>query len=220
MSDVYALEAKQRDIIGKKVRWLRANGQVPAVIYGPKQEPVHISIEWTQLRRTLLDAGGTNIVEIEVDGTTYPVLIREVDRHPVRRDVLHVDFYAVDLTVRLVTSIPVTLINDKETAERLTGRIILDLTAIDVESLPGNIPESIIVDASVLQEIGDMITVADLSAPEGVSIVTDDTMLVARTAHYAAEEEEEEEEVEEGLEGDASEPEVIGRGREDEEDEG
>jgi large subunit ribosomal protein L25 len=218
MSEVFALEAQQRDVIGKKVRRLRASGQIPAVIYGPKQEPVHISIEWTQLRKTLLDAGGTHIVEIKVDGTTYPVLIREVDRHPVRRNVQHVDFYAVDVTVRLVTSIPVTMINDKETAERLTGRIILDLTAIDVESLPGNIPESIIVDASMLQEMGDLITVADLSAPEGVSIVTDGTMLVARTAHYSAAVEEETEELEEGLEGDASQPEVIGRGREDEDD--
>lgn len=219
MSDVYTLEAQQRDTIGKRVRQLRAQGQIPAVIYGPKQEPVHISIEWPVLRRTLLDAGGTNIVEVNVDGNMYSVLIREVDRHPVRRDVLHVDFYAVDLTALLVTSIPVTLINDREATERLTGRIILDLTAIEVESLPTNIPESIIVDAAVLEEIGDMITVADLTAPEGVSIVTDETMLVVRTAHFGSIEEEEEEEVEEGLEEEGAEPEVIGRGREDEEDE-
>lgn len=219
MSDVYVLEASQREITGKRVRQLRANGQVPAVIYGPKQEPVSIAIEWPQLRKTLLDAGGTNIVEVKVDNNTYPVLIRQVDRHPVKRNVLHVDFYAVDLEARLVTSIPVTLINDREVAERIGGRIILDLTAIDVESLPTNIPEAIIVDANMLNEIGDMITVTDLEAPEGVSIVTDETALVVRTAHFAAVEEEEEIEGEEELDGDASEPEVIGRGREDEDDE-
>ncbi len=218
MSDVYVLEANQREITGKQVRQLRANGQIPAVIYGPKQAPVSIAIEWPNLRKTLLDAGGTNIVEVKVADKTYPVLIRQVDRHPVKHNVLHVDFYAVDLEARLVTSIPVTLINDREVAERIGGRIVLDLTAIDVESLPTNIPEAIVVDANMLNEIGDMITVADLEAPEGVSIVTDETALVVRTAHYAAVEEEEVESEEE-LDDDAAEPEVIGRGREDEDEE-
>ncbi len=224
MSEAFVLEARKREVVGKKVKLLRAKGEIPAVVYGPKQDPVKIAVSWLDLRPVLRDAGGTNLIEINVDGDKYMTLARIVDRHPVYPDrVLHVDFYAVDMAATIVTSVPVILDNQAETEERIEARIVLDLPGVEVESLPSAIPSQIVVDVSVLEEIGDQITVADLPVIEGVSYFADPETLVVRTAHIGSlPEEEEEEEGEEDLEfmGDEmAEPEVISRGKQEDEDE-
>lgn len=223
MSEAFVLEAQKREIVGKKVKQLRAKGEIPAVVYGPKQQPMNITVEWAQLRPVLRDAGGTNLIEVTVDGNKFMTLVRDVHRHPVYHNrVLHVDFYAVDLTETLVTPVPVVLINQEETEERIEGRIILDLPSLEVECLPGSIPSEITIDVSGLQEIGDQITVADLPLIEGVNYYTDSETLVVRTAHLGSlpeEEEEEEGEEMEFLDEEMAEPEVIARGKQEEEEE-
>lgn len=217
----YALSAQARTLVGKKVKQLRANGEIPAVIYGKTQEPVHVQIPWPDLRVALLEAGGTGLVDVNVGGETYTTLVRVVDRDPVRQDVvLHVDFYAVNLKEKLVSTVPLSMINSEETALRIGGRVIFETTSIEVECLPTNIPDEIVIDTSVLEEIGQSILVSDLAEIEGVEFVTDADTPIIRTDYLRAEVEEEtaEEELQEGIE-EGAEPEVIARGKEDEEEE-
>lgn len=219
MNKRVALEGEKRQVIGKKVKTLRNEGIIPAVVYGPSQEPVPVSINWTNLRIALNEAGGTNLVELNVGDETYTTLIRVVDRDPIRGDVLHVDFYAVDLTQKIVSTIPVNLINREETQARMgpLARIILENQVIDVETLPTDIPSEIILDVSVLENVGDALFVSDLPEMEGVAYHSDPDLVVVRTEYQEEEPEEEEEEEEELLEG--AEPELVGRREEEEEEE-
>ncbi len=216
----YALSAQARTVVGKKVKQLRANGEIPAVIYGKTQEPVHVQIQWPDLRVALLESGGTGLVDVNVGSETYTTLVRVVDRDPVRQDVvLHVDFYAVNLKEKLVSTVPVSMINNEETALRIGGRVIFETTSVEVECLPTNIPDEIIVDTSVLTEIGQSILVSDLPTIEGVDFVTDGDTPVVRTDYLQAEPASDEADSGAELGEGGAEPEVIARGKEDEDEE-
>lgn len=223
MSHRVQLEANSRSVFGKKVKQLRRDGQIPAVIYGQTtEEPVHIQVDWPKLRVALIDAGGSNLVDVNVAGEIYTTLIREVARHPVRRDVLHVDFYAVDLTHTIVSHVPVIVHGNQEAALRIAGRILLETQTLEVESLPDNIPSEIVVDVSGIEEIGEVILLEDLPEIEGVTFLHAPDTVIVRSDYLAAapvEEEEEEEEVEGLLEEEGVEPEVISRAREEDEEE-
>ncbi len=214
MSERFPLEATSRTIIGKKVSRLRSQGHIPAVIYGPKGEPVHIAVEWPKLRLVLMQASGTHVVDVSVDGTTIPTLIRSVQRHHVQKDVvLHVDFYAVDLTETVVTSVPLVLIKEEETARLIAGQIIPEQTQIDIEALPTNIPSEIIVDVSIIKEIGQSIYVTDLTPIEGVKFLIDEDAPLVRSDYRSDSIAEEDGEGETDV---SMEPERITRRKEDE----
>jgi large subunit ribosomal protein L25 len=218
MSERFALEAATRTVVGKKVKTLRAQGQVPAVVYGPDRDPLHITIDWKTLRPILIQAGGTNLVDIQVDGQTVTTLIRDVQRDPIKfNEVQHVDFYAVNLKETIIAQIPVTMTNERETIDRINGRIVLDYPMIEIEALPGNLPSEIELDVSVLQEIGDAIYVDGMPEIEGVAYRVEPDVAIVRSDYLQQRpeleaEEEEEEVIDEGVE-----PEVIARGKEEEE---
>ncbi|MBI5930636.1 MAG: 50S ribosomal protein L25 [Chloroflexi bacterium] len=183
MSEAVVLQANPREVIGKQVKQLRAVGQIPGVIYGPGQNPVHIEMDWPQLRAVLIQAGGTNLVNVKVQDQTYTTLIRVVDRHPVRRDVLHVDFYAVNLNETIISNIAIELINVETTQIRLRGQVVQEAPTIEVESLPGDIPNKVVVDVSVLKAVGAMIHVSDLPALEKATYVSDPHMVIVRSVY-------------------------------------
>ncbi len=211
MSEAVVLQAEPREVIGKQVKQLRAVGQIPGVIYGPSQSPVHIMMDWPQLRAVLIRAGGTSLVDVKVQDQTYTTLIRVVDRHPVRRDVLHVDFYAVNLNETIISNIAIELINVESTQLRLRGQIVQEAPTIEVESLPSDIPSKLLVDVSVLKAIGAMIHVSDLPALEKVTFASDPHMVVVRSVYETGQAEGEE------VAGDTgpAEPERITRKKED-----
>lgn len=212
MTQTFVLEANKREMTGKRVRQLRAQGRIPAVVYGPQREPVHIVVDWPKLRTVLADAGSTHLVEVKVDSDTYTTLIREVDRHPIRHEmVLHVDFYAVNLQETLVTSVPVVLLNEDKTASRLNIQIIHETLAVEVECLPTGIPEQIQLDVAVLKEAGDLLTVADLPQIEGVSYVDDPDTIIVRTSYIPIASDSDEDD-ESSM---SAEPEVISRRKEE-----
>lgn len=208
MSNIIPLEATKRTVVGKQVRQLRAVGVIPAIIYGPGQEPVTVAVEWTNLRTVLRQAGGTGLVEIKVNGSSFTTLIRQVDRHPVRGDVLHVDFYAVRLDQKLVSTVRIVLKNVDETRNRLGGAIAHEVLTVDVESLPTGIPSEVIVDVSDLRQIGDVLHVRDIPPMEGIEFVSDPDMVIARAEYLQSGAEEEEEAAGESV---MAEPERITR---------
>jgi large subunit ribosomal protein L25 len=204
---VNALVAEVRDATGKGVaRRLRAAGRIPAVVYGKGAESKAISIDPSALQR-LLQSGGAGmntLIELSVDGTTRTVLVKELQREPVRGRPLHTDFYLVDLDQTVEVSVPIHLVGRAPGVE-LGGILDHPLREIELECLPRAIPEGVEVDVSALQ-VGDSIHVRDLELPEGASVRTDENLAVASVVAPVVVEEpvvEEPEEGEEAEEGEA-----------------
>ena len=181
-------------------RRLRATGKVPAVLYGRGAEPRAITVDWRELRVALTTDKGLNaLINLEVDGTRTPAIVKEMQRHPVRRDVLHIDFLSVDVDKPIATDVPIVLEGEPILVLREQGVVDQIMNAIIVHAKPDRIPGHLAVDVSAL-EIGHTITVADLVLPEGVTIDADpeEPIVIAQLTSLALAEEEEEAEGEEG----------------------
>jgi len=182
-------------------RRLRATGKVPAVLYGRGAEPRAITVDWRDLRLALTTEKGLNaLITLSVDGTSTPAIVKEMQRHPVRRDVLHIDFLAVDVDKPIATDVPIVMEGEALLVYREQGVVDQIMNAIVVHAKPDRIPGHLSVDISAL-EIGHTITVADLVLPEGVTIDADpeDPVVIAQLTSLAlAEEEAEAAEGEEG----------------------
>jgi len=185
---------------------LRAEGRVPGVVYGLGKDPVSVSVVWRELRQTLVgDAGLNALIDLHVDGgDTELVMVKELQRHPVRRDVLHVDFLRVSRDQELTVDVPVVL--EGEATEVLSNDGIVEqvLHSLTVHAKPQSIPNELTVDVSGLA-IGDVIRVGDLPLPAGVTTSLDPEEPVVSTAVAVAElpeqaEAAEGEEAEEGAE--------------------
>jgi large subunit ribosomal protein L25 len=208
------LNAQPRQVIGRKVRQLRREGLVPVVVYGQNQTPVNLQVNERQLELTMQHGGISQLVQVVVDGgATHNVLVREVQRHPVSHHYLHADFYAVNMNEKQEVSVPV--VSNGEPDALATGLMVLQaLDAVHISALPADIPASIEVDITKLDP-DTPITIADLPAMPGVEYLGDPgehlfTMIATRV-----QEEEEEAPTEEEM----VEPELVARGREDEEEE-
>lgn len=146
---------------------LRREGNVPATVYGLGTDPVSVSVAWRELRRCLITEAGTNaIINLDVAGTTYLSMVKEIQRHPVRRDVIHVDFLAVDPNKPVHVEIPVVVTGEAKKVANLQGMVDQQLFKIQIAALPNAIPSTVHVDISDL-EIGSVITVDSIVMPAG-----------------------------------------------------
>jgi large subunit ribosomal protein L25 len=189
---------------------MRAEGRVPGVVYGRGTEPTSVSVEWRSLRAALTTEAGMNaLIRLQVDGEKHLTIVKELQRHPVRRQVLHVDFLVIDPNREIEVEVPIVL--EGEALEVINNQGVVEhmLTALLVRVKPSDIPPHITVDISAL-EVGQTITVGDLTLPAGVATDVDaDRPVVGGmiTRMALAEEEEAEaaegEEGEEGAEGEA-----------------
>jgi large subunit ribosomal protein L25 len=207
------LDAQPRTLTGRKVRQLRTRGLVPVVVYGNNQEPVNLQVAARSLELTLHHGGFSQLVEINVQGGgKHNVLVREIQRHPVNHSFMHVDLYAVNMAEKQYTSVPV--VSTGTPAAMVTGLMVLqEHDMVEIEALPADIPASIEVDITVL-DLERPITVADLPQVPGVTYLDDEhTHLFSMIAPRVEEIEEEPAEEE------TAEPEVVGRGKEDEDEE-
>ncbi len=214
------VEAEPRTITGKKVSQLRANGLVPVTVYGSKVEPMSLQIPYRPLQVVLMKAGGTSLIDIKVNGETHTVLAREVQRDVLKGTILHADFLVIDATSKITASIPVHLVGESPAVESRVGILLTGANSIQVSALPDKLMSYVEVDLSVLEEMGDTITVRDLDLGDDIEILDDPDEMLARVAQSSgaraemlAEEQAEEEEMDAG-----SEPEVIARGKDEDED--
>src|SRR4051812_40918890 len=153
---------------------LRAFGQVPAVVYGHGISPVPVSVDWRELRTALTTEAGSNaLINLAVGGDTHLTVVRDMQRHPIRHDVLHVDFQVVSRDEVISMDVPVVLHGENDTIEKTDGATIeQQLHLLTIKSKPGSIPNEISVDISGL-EVGATIRVSDLSLPSGVETDVD-----------------------------------------------
>lgn len=203
------LRAQPRSLIGRKVRQLRRQGLVPAVVYGRNSPTLAIQVEENALERVLRRAGFTHLINLQIENGGSPasemVLVREVQRHPIRRNLLHVDFYRVVMTEKLRVEVPIRLVGEAPVVAA-GATLIQNLDAIEVECLPADIPEVIQVDVSGLTDASQSISVADLVIPPKVTVLSDPKALVVSVTYAAGEEAEEAEE-------EMAEPEVVAKGK-------
>jgi large subunit ribosomal protein L25 len=211
----YKLAAENRSDAGKgAARRLRASGRVPAVLYGHGTKPQHLSVDARQFGQALrTDAGVNVLISLEVGRDQHLALAKEIQRHPVRGDLLHVDFIQVRRGEKVHVQVPVHLVGEAPGA-REGGILDQDLYQVNVEAEVTAVPEAVEADVSGLG-IGEVLRVADLKAPAGAVILDDPEASVVSVVAPTVEAEPEAEEAEEaeGAEGaEAAAPEAAGEG--------
>jgi large subunit ribosomal protein L25 len=219
---IVSFNATARDTVGKgAARTLRSKGQVPAVIYGHGRDPQPLSLNARDLDKMLghIQAEST-VIEVTVGGQTAKTLIREIQRHPIKRQILHVDFQALVAGEKVTVNIPIMLMGIPEGVRLGGGVMDQTLRELEIEVDPSDIPDHVELDVTNMV-IGDSKHVSDLSLPPGVKVLDDPETSVAVVAAPRAVIEETAAVAEpvEGEAGAVAEPEVIGRGKEDEEGE-
>ena len=219
MAEKFTLEAQPRTIVGKKVSQLRRQGLIPISIYGPKIQPMNLQVPYRPLQVTLAKAGGTHLIDIKVDGDTTVVLAREVQRDVLRGDILHVDFFAVDMRSTIKTDVPIHFVGESPAVASRVGILITGPTVITIETLPSNLIGQIEVDLSGLVNVGDSIHVRDLNLGKEITILNDPNEMIAQISQPSAARAEEEEEEAAAAEEAPAEPEVIAKGKVEEEEE-
>lgn len=206
------IAAEKRTTLGKKVKALRREGKLPGIIYGHKYEPTAIIMDQKEATRVLNQATSSSVVTVDLEGKEVAALVREKQRDYLKNRYLHIDFQAVSLTERIRTYVNIELTGIAPAVKDFSGVVVDGVTAVEVEALPGDLPERFVVDISVLKEIGDSILVSDIEIPEKVELLTPAEEMVILVTSPAAEEEEVVEVEEEGTE-----PEIIEKGKKEEE---
>lgn len=213
MTDRITIEAETREITGKEVNRLRREGWIPGVIYG-KLGSQSVQMEQKALRRALRVVGTSHLADVNVGGMVKTVLVREIQQHPTRGDLVHIDFLEVDMKSKLRAAAELVTVGTAVPEAAGLGVATLMLREVEIECLPENLVAEIEIDLSAIRTADDVLHVSDIKAPKGVEIVTDPELVVARFEFTA----EEEETTEEAGEGSAEAVEVISKGKKEEED--
>jgi large subunit ribosomal protein L25 len=213
VAETYTLDAQPRAVVGKKVSQLRNAGVVPAVIYGPRQSPINVQIPYRALEIALMKAGGTHLIEMTVDGSKHTVLAREVQRDVLRGSILHVDFFAVSADTRITADVPVHFVGESPAVTARKGMLLTSANTLTIEVLPKDLISQIDVDISGLAELGDSIHVRDLTLNPDIQLKADPDDMLARIVALPTETEEVTAEAPT-----SAEPEVIQKGKQEEED--
>lgn len=207
MMDVQTLSLSQRAVTGKKVKRLRKQGILPVHMYGRGIDSQSLQGETGELRRVLLRVG-TNIpvsVRVEGDDSENICFVRDVQRHPVTEDLLHIDFLRVDVTQTISAEVPITLVGSAPATQQ-GGTLLQPLTTLLVEALPMDMPSSVQADISDLDDFEKSIVVGDITVGPNVTVLTDSDEFVARVSPPRVEAEifgiSEDEEAEEAAEDD------------------
>ena len=216
--DLQTLKLDRRTVIGKKVKRLRQQGVIPVHVYGADMGPQNLQVDDLTLNRLLIQVG-SNIpvsVEYEGQGDEKVCFVREVQRHPVTDDVIHVDFLRVDVTQTVSAEVPLILTGSSLAVSEMAGTLLQNVQSLLIEALPMDMPAEVQVDISSLVDFDASIQVQDASVPGNVTVLNDPDDTIARVVPPRLEVEIEEEEGEE-IEGEEGEE---GEGEAEEETEG
>ena len=176
------LELEPRTVLGKKVKQLRREGTIPVHLYGPGIEPRSLQCENRQLLRVLSLAGSTNPINLSVSGESGESLAfaREIQWSPIRSQILHVDFLAVSATEKVTAQVPINLIGESPAARETGGSVAQALYNLDVEALPLEIPNEVVIDLSILVDSNSVVRAGELELDSNVTMLTDPEAMVVR----------------------------------------
>jgi large subunit ribosomal protein L25 len=183
------LKAEARTVLGKKVHKLRKEGLLPCNVYGKGLNSHSLQITLSDFVAVYKEAGETGLVDLEYDGKKKPVLIKNIQMNHATRMLLHIDFYQVNLKEKIKTLVPIVLIGEAKAVTDKVGMLLQNLSDVEIEALPDHLPEHIEGNVEHLAAVGEQITVADLTVPEGVEIITEGTQTVAKVGELTVAEE-------------------------------
>lgn len=190
MVDVIELAANTREARGKQVKAVRAEGNVPAVIYGHGVDTQALSVGQRALTKVFSEAGSNKMVALSVDdGKPYNVMIHDIQKDSQTGAITHADFYKVKMNEKIKAEIPLHFVGESTAVYKLEGSLIQALSTVEVEALPANLPENIEVDISVLDDFDKTIQVSDLQIPNNVELLTETTELIAKAEPPRSDEE-------------------------------
>lgn len=201
MAEKIVINAEKRDLTGKKVKNLRRAGKLPAVIYGYGVDNIPIMVDHRASSRILADAESSSLITVSLDGEEHPTLVREKQWDYIKRSLLHVDFQAVSMTETIAAQVRVELVGTAPAVEEYGAILISGLNEVEIEALPADLPESLEVDISGLEKIGDTVLIRDLDLSDKLTILNDPNSMLAVTSTIEEEIVEEVEVTEELLEG-------------------
>ena len=183
------LLAQKRTVLGRKVKNLRKDGLIPAHVFGHKVSTIHVQVKTSDFAKVFEKAGETGIVDLAIDSQKKPVLIRNVQTHPVTDEPLHVDFYQVNLAEKVKVDVPLEIIGESPAVEKKIGLLLTPVSEVEVEALPADLPEKIEVDVSKLENVGDEIKIKDLKVDRAkVAILADEELVVAQIGELVTKE--------------------------------
>lgn len=186
-SDKLTLEVKNRELTGKKAKKLRKEGLVLANIYGPEFKSQSVSVDLKAFAKTYRTARETAVVYLKLDKNEVPILIKNVQKHPVTDMILHVDFRKIDLKKKIQTEVPIKVIGASEAVSQKAGVLLIQSETVLVEALPQNIPSSIEVDTTIIKDIGQEIKVSDLKKSDQYEIKTPPEKIVVSVVEHKEE---------------------------------
>lgn len=201
----------QRRTLERTAKALRREGYLPAVMYGAHFPSTPILLDAHSAGLKLAKVSSSTLVYIELDGETHAALVREKQRDYIKNRLLHVDFQVVSLTEKIRTTVSLHFEGVSPAVKDYNGVVVTSLDEVEVEALPQDLPERIVVDLSKLARIGDTIHVRDLEVGKGVKVLNDPDEVIVVVSTTT-------EEVEAPAEGEMAEPEVIERGKKEEEE--
>jgi large subunit ribosomal protein L25 len=164
------LNAEPRTIMGRKVKALRQTGHIPAVLYGKGQEPLSLQVPAKSFSKTLKKAGESTLVYLNVDGQAYPTIIHDVARDAGTDEIIHADFYKVNLSEKIKTKVPVVFIGESPAVVEKKGIFVRNVNELEVEALPQDLPHEISIDISKLADFSDQILLKDIDLGPKVEI--------------------------------------------------
>jgi large subunit ribosomal protein L25 len=211
----FVIQASKRSITGKQVRALRRAGQLPGIVYGHNMEPISISMDAHEASLMMHRTTASSLIIIQLDGKEFPTLVREKQRNPVKDTYVHIDFQAVSLTEKIRAQVSIQLTGLSPAVKDFNAVLVTGLSEVEVEGFPQDLPQRIVVDITSLDKIGAGLYVRDIVLSDKVKMLDDPSgLLVLATA---AKEEKVEEVVEEVAAVEGAEPEVVEKGKKEEE---
>lgn len=205
------IKATKRDVIGKKVSQLRREGKMPGVVYGHHIEPISIVMDAREVTRAMIGLTPSSIVTLDIDGEDHAALIRERQRDYLRNKFIHIDFQAVSRTEKIRARIETVLEGNAPAVKNYNGIVLHEKEYIEVEALPEHLPERFVIDISGLNRIGDMIRISDMKIADDVTVFDDVNDVIVSISGVKEDTGEEEEAA------GADEPEVVEKGKKEEE---
>lgn len=167
------IKANKREVTGKKVKQLRREKKLPAVLYGPSRESANITIDPLEFGKLFKNVGYSKLFDLELDGDKVKVLVKDLQRNTLTDEFLHIDLYQVNMKKEITAEIPVVFSGESFAVKNSLGLLVHPMDTVAVTCLPGDLPASFELNIEILKEVGDSITAGDIKLPEGVALAND-----------------------------------------------
>jgi len=176
----HKLAVEKRKVLGKKVYKLRKEGLLPANLYGKNVKSLSVQVPYKEFEKVYKEAGLTGVVDVEINGEIRPSLIHNVQQDYYKHSLLHVDFFQVNLKEKVKTMVKIVAIGEPKAVSEKLGLLMQTLSEVEIEALPTDLPDKIEVQVEALAELDAQITVGEIKAPAGVTILTDASQVVVK----------------------------------------